>query len=174
MKLSSISPRQVGCPDPDYERRDSRCLAPTAKTPECDRMNRITPSIAALGLALLAASPGIASAQSAPTQSAQAHPLSPKTRATLAQDAKRLLATPGVQRVGFYGFIVDRAGHVLSEWVVRSSGSASLDHMALATIGKAMLKRLPAHSPPTMQFIIPIAFHKNGTTSTGAPAAPPS
>ncbi len=90
------------------------------------------------------------------------HAISAATQAAIARQATVLLAQKGVRHVGFYGFTVDRAGHVLSEWVVRPSGRNSLDRLALAAIGKAVLKQLPANAPPTMQFVVPIEFHKNG------------
>jgi TonB family protein len=90
------------------------------------------------------------------------HSISAATQAAIARQVPELLARKGVQHVGFYGFTVDRAGHVLSEWVVRPSGRQSLDRLALAAIAKAVLKRLPAHAPPRMQFVVPIEFHKNG------------
>jgi TonB family protein len=125
------------------------------------------PAMAGLLMASIAIASAAPPSDTQPASDA-GHALSAKTEALLARDARRLLATPGVNHVGFYGFTVDRAGHVLSEWVVRPSGSAMLDRMALATIGKAMLKRLPANAPPTMRFIIPIAFHNNGKMSEPA------
>ncbi|MDD2876492.1 MAG: energy transducer TonB [Acidiphilium sp.] len=100
------------------------------------------------------------------------HPIAPATLAAIAQEAQQMLAQPGVRYVGFYGFTVDHAGHVLSEWVVRSAGPASLDRMALAAIAKSVLKRLPKGAPPHMQFVVPFAFHRNGVV-TNPPAAKP-
>ncbi|MCW8308407.1 energy transducer TonB [Acidiphilium sp. PA] len=99
------------------------------------------------------------------------HPISAATRAAIARQVPQLLAQKGVRHVGFYGFTVDRAGHVLSEWVVRPSGRPSLDRLALAAIGKAILKQLPANAPPRMQFVVPIEFHKHGAMAE--PGGPP-
>jgi TonB family protein len=115
---------------------------------------------------LMMALPVAARAQ-APVQ----HPISAATQAAIARQVPQLLAQKGVRHVGFYGFTVDRAGHVLSEWVVRPSGRASLDRLALAAIGKAILKQLPANAPPRMQFVVPIEFHKNGAMAQ--PGGPP-
>ncbi|MGC9270124.1 energy transducer TonB family protein [Acidiphilium sp.] len=91
-----------------------------------------------------------------------AHPIDAATQAAIARQVPLLLARHGVRYVGFYGFIVDRAGHVLNAWVVRPSGRASLDRLALAAIRRAVLKRRPAGAPASIQFVVPIEFRKNG------------
>lgn len=88
--------------------------------------------------------------------------VAPAARAAIAREARHLLAQPGVAHVGFYGFMVNRAGHVVREWVVRPSGSSALDRLALASIGKAILKQLPKGAPAMMQFVVPIEFHRGG------------
>lgn len=73
-----------------------------------------------------------------------------------------MLAEPGVSHVGFYGFTIDRSGHVLDAWIVQSSGKVSLDKLALAAIRRAVLRHRPARSSRTMRFITPMAFRKSG------------
>lgn len=95
-------------------------------------------------------------------QAASPHRLSAATEARIAREAQALARQPGVRHVGFYGFVVDRAGRVRDAWVVRGSGNPTLDQAALATIRKAILKHRPAHAPARMRFIVPIEFRKGG------------
>jgi len=118
--------------------------------------------LAACCLALLFVSGGSAAAPSH-------HRIDAKTRAAIDRQAQALLKRRGVTHVGYYGFTIDRKGHVLDAWVVRSAGVARLDRMALAMIHKATLKHRPAHAPAVLQFVVPIEFHRNGTA--GAPNA---
>lgn len=115
--------------------------------------------LAACGLALLFVSGGWAAPSSH-------HRIDATTRASIDRQAPKLLKEKGVTHVGYYGFTIDRKGHVLDAWVVRSAGVARLDRMALAMIRKAVLKRRPAHAPARLQFVVPIEFHKNGTAGT--------
>lgn len=108
----------------------------------------------ACGLALLLASGAAAG-------SPEHHRVDAKTRAAIDRQARKLLHEKGVTHVGFYGFTINRAGHVLDAWVVRSSGEGRLDRMALQMIRKAILKHRPAHSPARMQFIEPIEFRRH-------------
>lgn len=117
-----------------------------------------TPMIRLLAALLLAPAMAPASASATPA----GHALAPATRAAIAREATQMLAQPGVRHVGFYGFTIDRTGHVRQAWVVRPSGSPRLDRLALAAIRKAILKQRPKGAPARMQFVIPIEFQRGG------------
>lgn len=138
--------------------------------PTSRRFGRVAVACA-LGLLALAGAPAAHAAQQAQRQQereAARHPIDSKTLAAIDRQAKALLAEKGVTHVGFYGFVIDREGHVVEAWVVRSAGEARLDEMALGMIRKAVLKHRPAHSPAKMQFIVPIEFRRKA----GGKAAP--
>lgn len=97
------------------------------------------------------------------------HPIDAATRAAISRQAQVLLRQKGVTHVGFYGFTIGRNGHVTDAWIVRSAGTARLDNDALAMIRRAVLKHRPAHAPASMQFVLPVEFHHDGSaTSPGA------
>lgn len=99
--------------------------------------------------------------------------LSPATQQAIARQASRLLREPGVVRVGFYEMIVNRAGDILAVSVARSSGKPSLDRKVLAELREGHVRQLPKNSPPTVAFVLPVAFKKNGQMTGAIPTKKP-
>ena len=64
------------------------------------------------------------------------------------------------QGVVYIRFRIDRDGHVLSSWLVRSSGYPALDHAALETLRLAdPLPRIPADRPDEIELAVPVEFY---------------
>ena len=89
-------------------------------------------------------------------------------QARLNAHMKRYLQYPNAARrdektgVAYVTFTVDRNGTVLTKTLSRSAGDARLDREALAVFDRAQpLPALPAGSPDTQQFNMPVAFHLN-------------
>ncbi len=69
----------------------------------------------------------------------------------------------GVGGVVRLAFQIDRSGGVQGVWISRSSGSASLDAAAVATVRRAEpLPAIPAGLPDTLVVELPVAFSAPG------------
>ena len=115
-----------------------------------------------LAAVLLCGVPAIAAAN----ETAAAPPLSAAARQEIAQQTQKLLGQPGVTRVGFYELIVNRQGDIVAVAVARSSGNPGLDNKVLSELRLGHVRQLPANSPPTVAFILPVEFKKNGSFAT--------
>jgi periplasmic protein TonB len=67
-----------------------------------------------------------------------------------------------VQGIVYLHFVIDDAGHVLDSFIAQSSGSASLDSEALASVERAQpLPPVPSGWPQQLEVTLPVSFSLN-------------